>query len=106
MPKIISNYNTTPHELPEEDIPHAHMPFLHAMRPPVPHPPHPPHPPHEGRCMFQIEMSEKDVEILTDVFHDEDTVSAAVGIIHNAPPEIQVLVIQILKMIEETKYEG
>ena len=106
MPVIFSNNAEfdVPPEHPEEHV-HPHMPAF--MRPPMPHPPaHPPFPPHARKRMFRIEMTEKDLEILTAVFHDEDTVSAAVGIIHDAPPEIQVLVIQILKMIEETKHEG
>lgn len=105
MAKIIMN-NRFCHEQPEKIIHRNHMHFLKSVPPPHAPEPHPPVPPHERRRMFQIEMSEKDIEILTAVFHDEDTVSAAVEIICNAPPEIQVLVIQILKMIEETNYEG
>ena len=81
-----------------------HMPMVPAMRPPMP--PHHPLPPHERKRSFNYKMDEKDIEILTDVFRDEDTVSAAVEIIHTAPPEIQVLAIQLIKMIEVTGHAG
>ena len=81
-----------------------HMPPHHAMRG---HLPHHPLPPHERRDDFIISFDENDVEILNAVFHDADTVSAAMEIINNAPPEIKVLTIQIMKLIkEETKHEG
>lgn len=58
-------------------------------------------PPHERRGMISIEFEERDWDVLNEVFGDEDTAAAAVDIIHNAPPEIQILAAQIIKMIEE-----
>lgn len=57
--------------------------------------------PHERKNMIHIEFDERDWEIFAEVFGDEDTAAAVVEIIHNAPPEIQILAIQVLKMIEE-----
>lgn len=105
MAKIISNMHF-PREFREERFHRDHAPFVNEVPPPPPAPHHPVPPQHERRRMFQLELSEKDIEILTAVFHDADTVSAAAGIICNAPPEIQVLATQILKMIEETNHEG
>lgn len=60
-----------------------------------------PVPPHERRAMMHIEFDEKDMGILKEAFMDEDTVMAAASIIQEAPPEIQILAIQLLTMIGE-----
>lgn len=65
-----------------------------------PRPVHP-IPPHERRSMFYVEFEERDRELFNVVFGDEDTALAAMSIVHNAPPEMQVVVFQLLKMIEE-----
>lgn len=99
------NFNHANH--PEHEGEHEmenHIPPHLAMRP---HMHHHPLPPHERRDEFPIVLDEKDEEVLKLVFHDDDTVSAAKEIIRNAPPEIKVLTIQIMKLIEETsKHEG
>ncbi len=74
-----------------------------------PIPPHerpiPPHerpiPPHERRKMLQIELDEKDITKLEKVFGDEDTAFAAEQVILEAPPEIQILALQLLDLIKE-----
>ncbi len=58
-------------------------------------------PPHERKKLLEIEFSEKDFIVLRDVFGDEDTAEAAAEIIRDAPPEIQILAIQIMNIIEE-----
>lgn len=58
-------------------------------------------PPHERKSMISIEFDEKDWKHMIEVFGDEDTASAAVVIIKDAPPEIQVLAVQLMNMIEE-----
>lgn len=58
-------------------------------------------PPHERKNIICVEFDEQDWNIFKAVFGDEDTADAAINIILNAPPEIQIVAIQVLKMIEE-----
>ncbi len=58
-------------------------------------------PPHERRSLMQVEFTESDWEVLRKVFIDEDTASAAADIIRDAPPEIQILAVQLVNIIEE-----
>ena len=79
-------------------------------RPPMPHehdfgrplPPHERHgrpiPPHERRAMMHVEFGEDDIALLDTIFGDPDTAMAAAYIIQDAPPEIQILAIQLMKM--------
>lgn len=65
------------------------------------HPPMPvgPVPPHERRALLHLEFDERDWTALREIFGDEDTANAAAAIITEAPPEIQILALQILKLI-------
>ncbi len=58
-------------------------------------------PPHERRSLMQVEFSESDWELLRKVFVDEDIALAAAEIIRDAPPEIQILAVQLMDIIEE-----
>ena len=58
-------------------------------------------PPHERKALMHIEFDEGDWKLLKDVFGDEDTAVAAAEIIREAPPEIQILAIQLMNIIEE-----
>lgn len=58
-------------------------------------------PPHERKAMLYIEFNENDWTLLKEVFGDEDTAVAAVDIIRDAPPEIQILAIQLINIIKE-----
>lgn len=58
-------------------------------------------PPHERKALMHVEFNEDDWNILKEVFVDEDTAVAAAEIIIEAPPEIQILVIQLMNIIEE-----
>ena len=62
-----------------------------------------PHPglPHERKGMIALRLDEHDWKVFMAAFGDEDTAAAAVDIVHGAPPEIQILVAQILDMIEK-----
>ena len=60
-----------------------------------------PIPPHEKKNMMHIDFRESDYELFMEVFEDEDTAVAAMQIIHDAPPEVQILAVQLVKMIEE-----
>lgn len=65
------------------------------------HRPKHPVPPHERKGMITLQFDESDWKIFQEAFGDEDTAAAAVEIVHGAPPEIQVLVAQVLNMIEK-----
>jgi len=70
-------------------------------RPPMPHVHHGigrPIPPHERRATMHIEFGENDFTLLNTVFGDPDTAQAAAYIIQDAPPEIQILAVQLMKM--------
>ncbi len=58
-------------------------------------------PPHERKEMLHIEFDENDWALLKEVFGDEDTAVAAVEIIRDAPPEIQILAVQLINIIKE-----
>lgn len=60
-----------------------------------------PLPPHERKSLVHVEFDETDWNVLRTVFGDEDTASAAAEIIMEAPPEIQILAIQLINIIEE-----
>ncbi len=55
----------------------------------------------EKKELIHVEFDEKDWNLLKDVFGDEDTAIAAAEVIREAPPEIQVLAIQLMDIIEE-----
>lgn len=109
MSRISLNNAVHPEPEGEHEMEQHPVPSHGAERAPFPPPPHhhPPIPHHERGIEFRVEVDENDVEILKAIFHDDDTVSAAVKIINDAPPEIQILTVQIIKMIEEeTKHES
>ena len=64
-------------------------------------PPRHPIPPHERMAMMRIEFNENDWKRMNDIFGDEDTATAAAEIIRDAPPEIQILAVQLMNIIEE-----
>lgn len=57
--------------------------------------------PHMRRRRIFIEFEDKDMALFQDVFGDADTAAAAMDILCEAPPEIQILALQILHMIEQ-----
>lgn len=58
-------------------------------------------PPHERRATVRVEYDELDWELFRKIFGDEDTAIAAAAIIRQAPPEIQILAIQLINIIKE-----
>ena len=60
-----------------------------------------PIPPHERKALMRLECTEADWNLLLDVFEDEDTAMAALNIIQDAPPEIQLLAVQLMNLIQE-----
>lgn len=57
--------------------------------------------PHERKAFMHVEFDEADWVLLKEVFGDEDTALAAAEIIREAPPDIQILAIQLMNIIEE-----
>lgn len=70
--------------------------MMHEHKVPVKH-----IPPHERKAMVHIEFDEQDWALLVEAFGDDDTAAAAVEIIREAPPEIQILAIQLINIIKE-----
>ena len=55
-----------------------------------------------GKGMISIQFDERDWGgVFKDAFGNEDEANAAIGIVHGAPPEIQILVAQLLTQIEK-----
>ena len=72
------------------------IPVIHGHRPhggPVP--------PHARRNLIEIDFDEVDWNVMNDVFGDEDTAFAAAEVIRKAPPEIKILAIQLMNIIEK-----
>lgn len=57
--------------------------------------------PHERKAMVRVEYDEQDWSLMRAIFGDEDTATAAIAIIREAPPEIQILAIQLINLIKE-----
>ena len=57
--------------------------------------------PHMRRHMLHIVFESKDIAVFQEVFGDMDTAEAAMDILCGAPPEIQILALQILHMMEK-----
>lgn len=58
-------------------------------------------PPHERRTLIHVEFNKEDWSLMQEIFGDEDTAAAAVTIIREAPPEVQILAVQLLDFIKE-----
>lgn len=57
--------------------------------------------PHERRAMLHIELDDSDWDLMRQMFGDEDTAEAAMEIICGAPPEIQIIAVQLIDLIKE-----
>ncbi len=60
-----------------------------------------PLPPHDRRELVRIEYDEQDWGLMRDIFGDEDTAAAAAAVISGAPPEIQILAVQLINALKE-----
>ena len=86
--------------------PNAHINYDHLMKEATPmfdSRPHRPSPipPHERKALMRVEFDETDWNTLQEVFGDNDSASAAVSIILDSPPEIQILAAQIINLIQK-----
>ena len=82
---------------------HANETAVQEMHPAKVHPPKPKHhvPPHVRMNMIQIEFDEEDKAIFCDAAQDEDEAEGWMKTIQNAPPELKIIVNQIIKIIKE-----
>ncbi len=65
---------------------------------------HIPH--HERKALIHIDFSADDMTLFKHIYGDEDEAAAAVQVLMDAPPEIQILVAQLISLIEEVaQYE-
>jgi len=82
-------------------------PIVHPFGPKEGHSPIPPHingshiPPHMRRVFFRTEFSEADWKLFQRIFEDTDEAAAAIQVLLDAPPEIQILATQLIRLIEE-----
>ena len=56
--------------------------------------------PHERKSMMKIEFNDEDRRRMLEIFGDEDTAFAAEAIIIDAPPEIQIVAVQLMNIIK------
>lgn len=90
----IAKNNTTTYVKEEKNMNKQTMEhFEHKLKHPIP--------PHRRKGMIEIQFDEMDWEVFKNVFGSEDEANAAFGIINGAPPEIQILVAQLLTQIEK-----
>jgi hypothetical protein len=58
-------------------------------------------PPHERKALIHIDFSDDDMTLFKHIYGDEDEAAAAVQVLMDAPPEIQILAAQLISLIEE-----
>lgn len=100
-------FSTLPAPVPEPVCRPAPQPLPHRNGPPGPDPAFGPGSrpllPHERRNLLYAEFEDEDWELLLKIFGDEDTAVAAMKIIRDAPPEMQILAAQIIDLIKEAE---
>ena len=60
-----------------------------------------PIPPHERKALIHIDFSDDDMTLFKRIYGDEDEASAAVQVLMDAPPEIQILAAQLISLVKE-----
>lgn len=64
-------------------------------------------PPHERRSLIHIDFTDADIAIFQQIYGNEDEAMAAMQVLLDAPPEIQILATQLIDIIQEVNgYEG
>ena len=69
----------------------------------LPHPGNDPIPPHMRKAFIHLEFNEADWDLFQSIYKDEDEATAALQVLLDAPPEIQILAVQLIELIEEVK---
>ena len=59
---------------------------------------HIPH--HERKSLIHIDFSKDDMMLFKRIYGDEDEAAAAVQVLMDAPPEIQILAAQLISLIK------
>ena len=72
---------------------HPHM--MHEHRNPIKH-----IPPHKRKTLMRIEFGDDELRLFNSIYGDEDEAAAAVQVLLEAPPEIQILAIQLINHIK------
>ena len=57
--------------------------------------------PHERKALINIEFEESDIQLFKCIYDNEDDMLAAVQVLMDAPPEIQILAVQLISLIKE-----
>lgn len=57
--------------------------------------------PHERKALINLEFEEEDMQLFHCIYENEDDMAAVVQVLRDAPPEIQVLAVQLIDMIKE-----
>lgn len=60
-----------------------------------------PMPPHKRKALMHIVFDENDWKLFQMVYEDDDEAAAAMQVIMNAPPEIQILMAQLIDLYQE-----
>lgn len=55
--------------------------------------------PHEKKALMHIDFNDEDMNLLCEIYGNEDEAYAAAEVIKQAPPEIQILAIQIMDFL-------
>lgn len=58
-------------------------------------------PPHMRKAFIHVEFSEADWELFQRIYENADEAAAAIQVLLNAPPEIQILAMQLIELIKE-----
>lgn len=65
-----------------------------------------PIPPHERKNMIYVEFDEESKDTLTEMFGNEEEAEVAINMLHCAPPEQQIVAIQLLRLYGVTVKAG
>lgn len=64
-----------------------------------------PMPPHERKTLLRINFDENDWSLFQIIYGDDDEAAAAMQVLMDAPPEIQIIAVQLISLIEEVENE-
>ena len=57
--------------------------------------------PHERKMLIHIDFSEDDLNLFKRIYGEGDEATAAICVLMDAPPEIQILAAQLISLIGE-----
>ena len=63
--------------------------------------------PHDRKALIHIDFTDADITLFQQIYGNEDEAMAAMQVLLDAPPEIQILATQLIDIIQEVNgYEG